>query len=303
MYSIYTNDLNSYLRDTGSARLMFADDTNLVVVGNSLRQLEDKADEVLRRVEEWCSFNKLSLCATKTRATLFTNRKIPIEEYPRIVLNGIQVEYVDCHTYLGLRIDSRLKFNEQIKHVKSKLSAQSGVAYRLGHRVPLETARTLYYSFTYSMIKYCLSIYGGLLVGSSRGDGLERLHKRIIIRLFSPHFRGLNYDRILCNLGILKLPDLYLYTVGVIMYRFIMMNEYAFLNECLNPSVGTHQYETRNRNLFQLPFPRVEAVRLNLKYQYLNCWNLIPEIIKLSPTLGRFKKSYMGLLLSKYNAL
>ena len=35
-------------------------------------------------------------------------------------------------------------------------------------------------------------------------------------------------------MGILKLPEVYLYTVGITMYRFIMMNEYAFLNECLN---------------------------------------------------------------------
>lgn len=303
MYSIYTNDLNSYLENTSSARLMFADDTNLVVVGNSLLQLEERAHEVLRKIEGWCSFNKLSLCATKTRATLFTNRRVPIEDYPHVMLNGVRVEYVDCHTYLGLRIDSKLKFDEQINHLNSRLSRQSGVAYRLGPKIPLHTARTLYYSMTYSIIKYCLTIYGGLLVGSSRGRGLERLHKRIIVRLFSPHFRNLSYDQMLCRLRILKLPDLYLFTVGIVMYKFIMGNEYVFLNGCLDPGTGVHQYETRNRNLFRLPFPRVEAVRLNLKYQFLNCWNLIPEVIKLSPTIGRFKRLYMGFLLSKYDNL
>ena len=100
IYSIYTNDIGLYLSDHESSQMMFADDTTLVLTGSDLHLLEERANNLLLKVQRWCSFNKLSLCAPKTKATLFTNRRIPEENLPNIRLNGVVIDFVSSHTYL-----------------------------------------------------------------------------------------------------------------------------------------------------------------------------------------------------------
>jgi hypothetical protein len=84
------------------------------------------------------------------------------------------------------------------------------------------------------------------------------------------------------------------------MYRMLKDNAYENILHCISPQQPNHAYCTRRTDDFLLPFPLVENVRMNFKYQFLNIWNQIPTEIKASTSHCVFKRKYTNYLLSLY---
>ena len=53
-------------------------------------------------------------------------------------------------------------------------------------------------------------------------------------------------------------------------------------------SYPSYNYLTMNSNEMLLPFPRVEAISMNFKYQFVKVWLKVPDYIKC-------KRSYLQL--------
>ena len=80
-----------------------------------------------------------------------------------------------------------------------------------------------------------------------------------------------------------------------------MLNECPTLMDCLDMAAyPEHQHSTRNKDKLILPFPRVENLRSNFKYQCPDIWNNIPEHIKNAKTVQSFKKSLISQMLNMY---
>lgn len=297
IYSLYTNDLPLFLNEVDCT--MYADDTCLVLVGSDLTVLEHQMNGALDRLHKWCRYNKLSLSAVKTRATLFSNKRDLI--CPELMINNYLVEYATIFKYLGLFVDSHLKYHEHVKQLTNKLSFQAYVSSRLGYKLDLSAAKSLYYAFTYSSIMYSIAVFGGVFVSTNCGARLIRKHRRIILNLFRPHFRGHSFNSILRLVGLLKVEDAYRLRVACIMYEFVRNNKYQFLKDLLPLNIPNQTHNTRNCNKFELPFPRVENIRINFKYQFLNVWNCVPEVIKLKSSYMLFKREFRKYLLGRYD--
>ena len=84
------------------------------------------------------------------------------------------------------------------------------------------------------------------------------------------------------------------------MFRMIQLDEFPSLLQNLNLTYPDHGYATRNRDPVITPFPRIEAIRMNFKYQFANIWNQVPDEIKISPSLKSFKKSLTEFYLRSY---
>jgi hypothetical protein len=294
LYNIYTNDLDEFIADI--FKVFYADDTAVTTCHINLEMLKDTIAGVLTRVEQWCAFNKLALSATKTKAVLFTNCNT---DPPQLCIDNVPIEFISHYKYLGINIDSRLKFNAHLNELKIKLSRNCGISYRLQSKLNLDSAKNLYYSFTYSAISYCICVYGGLFLCSERGNKIKKLQKRIILNLFCPHYRNLSFSEILQREELLKVEDIYKLQVGCYMYKILYLNDYQFLKDYICPAYPDHGYNTRI-NDFILPFPRVENIRINFKYQFLNVWNQVPVDIKTSNSLQVFKRNYKKYLINLY---
>ena len=75
---------------------------------------------------------------------------------------------------------------------------------------------------------------------------------------------------------ILKFNDVYRFTVSVHMFRVIKLGEFPSLDRSLNLNYPNHQYETRQSDALITPFPRIECIRMNYKYQFCSIWNDVP---------------------------
>ena len=64
LFLIYVNDLHTAIKYSTTRH--FADDTNLLIQNNSLKQLEKHLNLDLRNLCNWLKANKISLNASKT---------------------------------------------------------------------------------------------------------------------------------------------------------------------------------------------------------------------------------------------
>ena len=116
----------------------------LVNVGTSLEMLTEIVNSRLREIFERCNCNKLSLNPTKSEFMIVTN-KIVVNR-PQLFIGTDPIKEVDSFKYLGIHVDTRLKFNVQIKHVKGKLSQLCGASFRLRRFLYFQPAKNMYNS-------------------------------------------------------------------------------------------------------------------------------------------------------------
>ena len=209
-----------------------------------------------------------------------------------------QIALRNCVKYLGLYIDDKLNFNEQLYQVKNKLCRLRGITYRMQKYFNLGTAKFFYFAFVYSTIIYGISAWGGVLHHSSRTNILIRCHLKIVQNLFQGFYP--NVQCLFKQLKILKLKDIHKFYVSVYMFKILKLNECPTLYTDLDFSYPNHSYPTRNRNNFITPFPRVDSVRINFQYQFLEIWNELSESITSSRSLSIFKKSLTQYFLESY---
>ena len=218
---------------------------------------------------------------------------------PCIYLNGTPIQRTNKYKYLGVHIDDNLKYQSHIINLDTKLSQFCGISYRLRNHFSPLSAKSYYYACVYSILTYCICVWGGVMKCSRRADHLVKLQERIIRNIFHKYHREYT-TCIFKTHKMLKLPDIHTLYIGIYMYKINKLNRCPTLNSNLNLSYPSHDYETRRRNDLVLPFPRIETLRQNYKYQCSNIWNEIPMHIRDSRTLSVFKKTLTQYLLDKY---
>ena len=292
MFDIYSNDINFLCEN--KENLLFADDTCLTYTGNDLTSLVTYVNTRLKIILDWCCSNKLSLNPNKSEFMLLTNR--PIDNDPIITLGACNISRSNNVKYLGLFIDDKLNFSNHIINLKKKLSRLAGASYRLRGYFNYRASKNFYYACVYSLITYCLAVYGGAL-NTYRGSMLTAAHEKIIKNLFSkycPNSCPFKRNKLL------KLKDIYKLYVGIHMYKMVNLNINEEISETLSLETPDHHYNTRNRNNLRTPFPRVEAIRRNYQYQFVSVWNGIPNEIKESASLKIFKRNLTKYFCTSY---
>ena len=71
-----------------------------------------------------------------------------------LYINDNKIEKVKCFEYLGVKIDEKLTWKEQIKYIEGKLSSTCGAIYRLRHTVSQECLRSFYFAHAYFHLQY-----------------------------------------------------------------------------------------------------------------------------------------------------
>ena len=227
-YDIYTGDFDKLCED--GEFLMFADDTCLLYTGTNLVELTARVNARLNTIFDWCCCNKLSLNPSKCSYMLFTNKNVTND--PIIKMNGNVISRDRVYKYLGIYIDDKLKYQKQIDTLCLKTSRLCGVSYRLRGHLNIRGAKNIYFSCIYSVLTYCICIYGGVFQNSQRGKRLIALHRRAVNNLFR-RFCATN-SCVFKEMKLLKLNDIHKLYACIYMYKVIVLNEVPTLQRNLN---------------------------------------------------------------------
>ena len=152
LFLVYINDLHYCIKYSQTHH--FADDTNLLVVHESVKAMQKQINLDLKFLCKWLKANKISLNASKTEVLIFKHPskqllysknnedKIPFEV--KIKLDGRIIKPSTYVKYLGILIDSNLNWTPLIDNISTKLSRAIGMLAKIRYYVSNKVLISIY---------------------------------------------------------------------------------------------------------------------------------------------------------------
>ena len=300
LFLLYINDLSTVSSKLFS--LLFADDSNMFLIGKNPDVLLQTLNQETVHVIEWLQVNKLSLNLKKTHYMLFRRKRGKIVLQDDLIIDGVKISMADRTKFLGVIIDDNLSFAPHIQYIKGKIARGVGILYKSRQLLKRCTLLTLYNSFILPYFNYCIAVWGKTF--DSYLDPLIKLQKRAI-RMIVGAKRLAHTDPIFHDLKILKLKELYIYSVELFLYKYhnnmlpVVFTNYFTFNS------NVHGYATRQCNSLHVPLARsgqaskcVRTTGVRIYNHFIGCLNLNRTYVTFKINLKRYMLSHDVLFLT-----
>ena len=202
LFLIYINDLHNAIKY--SKVYHFADDTNLLNISKSPKQMQKRLNLDLRCLYNWLLANKISLNCAKTEL-IFFNKPGEVDAYVyKIKINGHKIIPSICIKYLGIYLDSHLNGSSHCTSLVNKLRRANGMLSKVRHYVPPSELKSIFHAIFSSHLTYGSQIWGQN----------ENTHTENVFKLQNRAIRIINFadfhadvNPIYKENGVLKLED------------------------------------------------------------------------------------------------
>lgn len=281
--------INSMLKlDVNGLTVSYADDTAVVVSGDTWDDVKSKAVNNLIKIKNWLQTYKLTLNLAKTNYIAFslTNANRPL--YHDIVIDDQCIKETSSTKYLGVVIDKFLKWQPHIDYVSNKIRKLIHKFYLLREFLNRKTLITIYKAFVESIIRYGILVWGGLYNNSLyKLNLIQKYILKIIFRKNRLYPSHLLFDR-----DIFNIRSIYILTIC----------SHIHTRPDLRPLVD-HTHETRTKFNKQVKLP-ISTNSLNLRYvNYFGpkLYNLLPGDIRNCTKVKRFKLLSKNIIFENYH--
>lgn len=276
LFIIFINDMPEHI--TNAHKTLFADDTTVVLTGDSSLEVIEKCNYVIDEFQAWCHRNKVILNVSKTVSIRFfiRNNNLPEEE----LLNCVNET-----KFLGIHIDGALSWNVQIEFICDKLSKAYYAIKQMKVLLDKNELLNLYYALAFSHISYNIIIWG-------RATEFQRIFvsQKRIIRLIYDLKPMESCKPSFIEKHILTAPCIYI-------YRCIL---FAKKHPSLFPITGlSHQHNTRHGHLLRIEHHKTSKFRSSPRYNIVSLFNKLPDRIKKINSIAKFKHDVKDLLSRK----
>lgn len=216
-FCIYVNQLFS----VGSSGKItsFADDTAVFYSGETWLEVKEQVERDLEMIKDWFDYKQLSVNFNKTFFLPFCNYKSSLPPYQFITIrNTFRISSSTHIKYLGVFIDSHLRWDFHINYLVKKLRIILFKFYQLKNRLDLKQKKILYYSLVQTHLTYCIIGWGG--VSKIYLRPLEVIQKKFLKLILN---KSILYssDKLYEESGILDLRQLF--------YKLLVLNQYKDL--------------------------------------------------------------------------
>ena len=158
LFSAFINDLPSILPQNST--VLFADDTSISIVSDSLPTLESSLQLSLVLANLWLKRNGLKLNSSKTKSMLIhSNRKSSSEI--KLKIDGIEVEQVRCFKFLGVLVNDTLTWSDHVNLVCTKVTQSLSLLRRLSWFLPQSLLLLYLKSYILPSFDYCDVVWSG----------------------------------------------------------------------------------------------------------------------------------------------
>ena len=164
LFILYINDI-SRASNLGTF-IMFADDTNIFVVGNTEREAYKKGNEILKSIRLYMLCNKLHInmskcCYIHFRPNRYKHQNEATPTENKLLIDDFPILKVSETKFLGVIIDENLSWDSHLTALRRKLGHASSTLYKIRDNVPLYLRKDLYHTLYESHLAYCISTWGG----------------------------------------------------------------------------------------------------------------------------------------------
>lgn len=282
LFLIYINDIVN-LAENGKI-VLFADDTVLMVVDDSIDSAKRKTNECLKRILDYTIENKLMLNAEKSKWMLMgKNDETQIE----IEIGNKKLEGVGKIKYLGAIIDSEMKFEAHVENIRKKTASKIGYLKRISKKLTFHTKKIISNAIVMPHFNYCSTLL--ITCKKEQIESLQKLQNKLMrIILKCDYLTPIEY--MLKELNWLSISQKIIYNVILMIFQMknnllpkYLCNKLIYANEI-------HERNTRNKDEMRLPKYKKEATRRNIFYKGIQMYNQISKDMKQEKNINIFKK-------------
>lgn len=192
LFLIYINDFPESVKY--GEKILFADDSTVVISDKNQTKLTDKSNEALRDVHNWSLKNKVTLNVKKTNWINFHLNKKPNDTILKV--NSNQINCVNNTKFLGMNVDSQLKWTDHVTMLAKKLSSACYALRVLATVSNISCLKVAYYGNMHSVITYGIMFWGTTAGNIQTIFKLQKRAVRIITNSNSKaHCSLQNYSR------------------------------------------------------------------------------------------------------------
>jgi Reverse transcriptase (RNA-dependent DNA polymerase) len=285
LFSVFVNDIFE-LKLRGKLQL-YADDAVLTYSHRDSITLFDDMQHDLNLISNWFYNNCLTVNGNKSKYIIFKDNRRALDTQESLFINGEEIERVENIRYLGLIVDSRLNWDEHVKHIKSKIASFAGVLHRIKNIVPMKSRLDIFHAHIYSHVLYMNAIW--TTTCQFRMDTISRLVNKGMRAVFCEDYKNqathtidlYNKHKILTVKNSAKFETVSM--VYKIKHNLVKHGITLEINE------GAHNYELRNNRNFRLGKIWNNYGRLSISYYGADLFNKLPAECKNINSYNEFR--------------
>ena len=274
--------------------ILYADDTNAFISGNDINAMIDTMNEELKKLVIWLQVNKLKLNVKKTHFMIFSSNKRKYDYTNKLYLCNSEIKREVFTKFLGVMIDQNLNWKQQILHVKKKVARGLGIIRKARKYLNFDALKTLYHSFVYPYLDYCIEIFGS--AKSSIIEPLCRMQRKAIRLITNSHYRA-DTAPLFERCKILTLPEIHVFKTALFMYRIHHDIAPVSFNNMFVRNSQIHNYDTRSRSKYHVPAFKLDTMKLTIRVKGVYIWNFVNDNVDAFCSLASFKISLRKFLL------
>ena len=140
---------------------LFADDTSFFSVVHDINQSGITLNDDLEKISNWAFNFKMSFNPdiNKQAQEFIFSHRLQKSNHPFLTLNSTSVTQSEIQKHLGMFLDSKLDFKEQIQNVLNKVSKTLGLLRKLQKILPKPPLIRIYRSFIRPYLDYADIIF------------------------------------------------------------------------------------------------------------------------------------------------
>jgi hypothetical protein len=196
---------------------------------------------------------------------------------------------------LGIFIDQHINWSVHINHISAKIAKSIGIITRISALIPKEVLLNLYYSLVYPYLSY-----GNLVWASNYKTNLLRLHllQKRIIRVLARSAPYSHTHHLFLQLRLLNIFQITDYQIAEFMYRYTFNMLPIAFSKYFKRISDVHSYHTRYKSgRYRVDYSRTNIRKFSIVLMGPRCWNDLPQDLRLTPSLGVFKRLLRAYLL------
>ena len=285
LFLIYINDLTNCL--TNSKSVLFADDTTMYISNKCTKLLFQEANVDVSNLRNWFHANKLSLNSNKTKYVLFRNKKMKYNDELSLTIGNEIISRETFTTFLGMRIDEFLNWDEHVTYIHKKLSSALYILRSSKNYLSYSNLRLLYYALFEPHLKYGILLWSN--TSCKNVGSLFKMQKKAIRIINKARYNDPS-SNLFKKSKILKLEDIVSMSHYEFMFKYTRNLVPLGIANLFSVNSDIHQYNTRQKS-----HPHVnKSVTALAKNSFIHkapiIYQNLPVCIKTKPTIVSFRK-------------
>ena len=285
LFSSFINDLPSVL--PANSTVLFADDTTIFIVSDSLSTVESSLQISLDLANLWLVKNGLKMNTSKTKSMVIHSSKKSIDRRLQLRVDGFDVEQVHCFKFLGVLVNDTLTWSDHVNMICNKVTRSLSLLRRLSWFLPQSLLLLYVKSYILPSFDYCDVVWSGCTKAEAlRLQTLFNFACRTVLR----RHRDYSASAARRQLGLSTLSARRKLHLAQTVFKCLSSQSPLYLSQLFS-APSTH-YNTRSSSSSQLNLPttRTSFGQKAFSFAGASLWRSLPSDIRTLTDYKAFTK-------------